>query len=105
MIEFADALLAFETKPLQICIAMKDWENLCQIWRRDNCWDTCDFLLVVETLVKLNDAEGLRQFLWPISNYVTVNADKATLQIILDENSEASEEIKSQIIALIEELE
>jgi hypothetical protein len=34
MVEFADALLAFETKPLMICIANKDWANLAEIWRR-----------------------------------------------------------------------
>ena len=105
MIEFTDALLAFETKPLQICISKKDWANLREIWQRENCWDTPDFQLVVETIVKLNDAEGLRQFLWPISGCITVNADKGALQALLDENPEISEEVKSQITALIEELE
>ena len=105
MAEFADALLAFETKPLMICIAKKDWASLNGIWRRVNCWDTPDFLAVVETLVKLNETEGLRQFLWPCSHFTTLYADKTALQSIVEENPEASEEIRSQIAALIDELE
>ena len=62
-------------------------------------------MLVVETLVKLDEAEGLRQFLWPCSHHITLNADKAALSSIVDENPEASEEIKSQLAALVEELE
>lgn len=43
-----------------ICIAKRDWASLVAIWRRKNCWDSANFNKVIETLIKLNEADGLR---------------------------------------------
>ena len=60
LVEFQDEFLQHECKTLMICIAKRDWASLIAIWRRQNCWESANFYKVIETLIKLNEADGLR---------------------------------------------
>ena len=91
--EDIDMLLEHECKPFMICIANKDWASLNAIWRRVNAWDSNNFYKVVDTLVKINEEEGLRHFLSPRNEFINLFYQPKFLQQMLEENPNANEQI------------
>ena len=91
LVEYTDLSLEHECKPLLICIAKRDWASLAAIWRRTHSWDSANFYKVVETLIKMNEDEGLKQFLQPRNHFINLYYEPKFLQTLLDENPNASE--------------